>query len=602
MDMPLDAHEALPDAKTSRAFCKLFPNSVARNKKVTPELLVILANRATYVGTYVSNERSQQHLVRGVGLGKNVARRAFSLGKQLGLLQRWQLPGVSKGEFGKLREKLTLPTCGKSGRAGRTVRRVWFGSSPDNLTVKEMAALLFMRAGTGKGSHVYAREVQTRFGWSRPTTADVIAALVKKRLVHKTAGRTAEGRFSDARYVVPQLSAEKLAASAIHVKKPGNGLPGNATAGNLRTSLPPDVLPSEEPLYRTHRGKYPIPASPEIGATASDDELHVEACASSVLLGWVFSDELLSERPEWSVAAETLAAVHKVAPDAELRVCLLAAAGRRIASEILSPAGLHAVRWLAATRCRVASEAGENGVEPADAIESIVDAIWYRIGACPGEWLNSLALIGKRLAGDTFDADDGQPVYRGDSAMRADLLPATRQQGRSPAAIGVGSVAHPVGKDGSRIIKDAVTITGFAELDGQRFASFENPETGTPTWWDVDQFEAIDPVGNELLAKLVAADGAKTLSRKLRRNGAGLAAFLHQQAAQHQVTIDDLLSVMVSLLRRHMIDGKRVESVRSWRFFEDAIADDAHVRQVADLGIRPGDLFGAHKRRASSDA
>lgn len=95
------------------------------------------------------------------------------------------------------------------------------------------------------------------------------------------------------------------------------------------------------------------------------------------------------------------------------------------------------------------------------------------------------------------------------------------------------------------------------------------------------------PVRDNFLATLKAAGGAGTLSAKLGRDGAGLGAILREQATRHNSLVDELVPIIVCILRRHMVDGKPVGSVRSWRFFEDAIGEEMHARDVAQLGVRP---------------
>jgi hypothetical protein len=59
---------------------------------------------------------------------------------------------------------------------------------------------------------------------------------------------------------------------------------------------------------------------------------------------------------------------------------------------------------------------------------------------------------------------------------------------------------------------------------------------------------------------------------------------------------------MANVLRRHMVDGGNgVSSIKSWRYFEAAIAEDMHLRKLIAEGIRPGDVFGAHKGKANDD-
>ena len=92
-----------------------------------------------------------------------------------------------------------------------------------------------------------------------------------------------------------------------------------------------------------------------------------------------------------------------------------------------------------------------------------------------------------------------------------------------------------------------------------------------------------------MLETLIEADGARTLSPRLRRDRAGLEKFVGAQASLRDVSANEVLAVMTSVLRRHMLDGKAVGSVRSWSFFEGAIADAVRAQLMAELVVRPGD-------------
>jgi hypothetical protein len=175
----LDA-EPQPVESISRAFRKSFPNSVARDPRVPAPLLVLLAYRSTIADEksgFGLNEKTlkKAKIVRpDTGLGKNALRRAIALGKSLGYLQRQQNGRTGRGRFKFATDSLNLPLCGYSGNAGRHVRQEWFNG---RLSVKEMAAYLFFRAGTGKGQTTFAKELAERFDWSRPTAAKAIKAL-----------------------------------------------------------------------------------------------------------------------------------------------------------------------------------------------------------------------------------------------------------------------------------------------------------------------------------------------------------------------------------------------------------------------------------------
>lgn len=184
-----------------------FPNEVARDKRVTPALLVLLTYRSTIASDVQSFGLNEIALVRspvvkpGSGLGKNSIRQAVSLAQKLGYLVRRQakipLPDGSI-EFDRAVDKLTLPDCGASGYAGRHVKRMWFDGT---LSRDAMASFLYLRAGARAeaGRWTFARVLADRFGWSRPKTAKVLAELTGLGLVVRYVWRT-KGRVDAVAY------------------------------------------------------------------------------------------------------------------------------------------------------------------------------------------------------------------------------------------------------------------------------------------------------------------------------------------------------------------------------------------------------------------
>jgi hypothetical protein len=118
-------------------------NRSARDQRATPVMLVVIAYRCTRVGKCALLEADLRRLVQS-GLGKNAARRAIAGLKRLGWIKRWQEPGPLRGIFGMIREELTLPSEDKE----RIVWRAWFDGT---LRVEGLAALIYLRAGAGKG-------------------------------------------------------------------------------------------------------------------------------------------------------------------------------------------------------------------------------------------------------------------------------------------------------------------------------------------------------------------------------------------------------------------------------------------------------------------
>jgi hypothetical protein len=492
--------------KTLGAFYRRFPNTVARDANLSDAALVLLAYRATFTGRFGLNVKAVRGIARGKGLGRDVVERGIAEAKRSGYLKRRQAGRTPDGRWGKAVDTLTLPPPGASGNAGRIVWRRWFDGS---LSVKELAALIFLRAGTGKGSAVFTRELAARFGWSRPTAAKIIMGLVKRGLLEKRSHRCADGTYRATTY------------STSTVKRPVHGPPGHGVSGPTHRVFTSHKLPSGEDPSRTLRERYASGEAP----TLSTDE---RAWSLDTLLGWIKAEELSKKAELGSIDPTTIDQIAAALPDARLRNFVREATQKRVVDEILSPAGLYALRYLAGSILEDDSDLG-----PAGALVAVLNAIWARIGNRPGQWLNSLALVGKRMAAEThvgsdstrFYTDNGQPKFRVSYHRKAD---ATLLSRNSPGAQTVN-----------------------------RRASSRDDD----------------------LLTLVRVDHANTLAPKLQRDPQGLRAFLRNHGGE------EALSVMIAILWRHAADGKAVGSVTSWRFFEDAIAEERHKRDLATKGF-----------------
>ena len=406
----------MPNQKRLQPFNPHFPNSIARDPRLSATALVLAAYRSTFVGRYKLIPDQLGGLARR-GLGKNAATAAISELRAAGVLKRRQPPGPP-GTFMEVEEELCLPED-----KGRFVSRSWFDGTLD---VKEMAALIFLRAGTGKSNATYRRELDDRFQWCRRTAARVITGLMQRGLLEKTVQNRADGTHESTTYVVPQLAADTLARSGVQNRgnansstaqkpgdaKPGDAKPGDAKPGNYTySSRSPYEPPSEESLDILPSGESPNELPEEYASRAAREqaptisELDEKACADTKLLGWIeidggCADAVFDDAP----SDEDIRAMYAAADDDKLRKSLRMATENRIASVILSPAGLYAVRWLACKLMYAHDEYGERteAVTPIEALAALLDAIYARIADQPGEWLSSLGLVGKRLAGDQY--------------------------------------------------------------------------------------------------------------------------------------------------------------------------------------------------------
>lgn len=387
--------DSVTRSQSQAAWVRL-PNSVVRDRQLSAAALVLVAYRATFAGAFAINITAllRNPIVRGPGFGRNVVKQALREGRKAGYLDRLQAPSSGRATFGLAREKLTLPPCRASGKAGRMFYRKWLDAQ---LTRDEMAAYLYFRAGTGNGPIAYAAELAERFGWSRPTTGKIIKALIRLGLVAKHEMRAANGRIQGIGYqaLPPHLwQAEPLSKSRTTKNRPTKNRP-------TYVSNPLHVLPSEEPSLRT-KGHYAFAA--QNASCASEDDLEDRAFEAPNLLGWAADDELAEKAALLdSAPPEKVAAIAALVSDAKLASHIRTATANRVSAEILMPAGLYAVRWLAATMLADDPEdCNDDGPTPAEPLDVVLDAMRARVGWQPGTWLNSLALIGKRMAGAAY--------------------------------------------------------------------------------------------------------------------------------------------------------------------------------------------------------
>jgi hypothetical protein len=437
--------ESLICAPAVKGAWKHFPHEVARDTEVTAALLVVLAYRATFAGQYCLRPELLARLV-SKGLSRDVVRSALALGAERGYLKRHQGPGAAPGKFGKVREVLDLPKCGESGRAGQMIKRSWFDGT---LSVKDLAALLYLRAGTGKGNRSYTRELQERFGWSRSTAEGVIRTLTRRGLIEKHVTRNAAGQFKATTYSASQIAADRLSPST--AQKTVHVAAGDAKTGHLLTSSTPldELSTRDNPKRTASAASYASPlrgqcATPQEAEAQEDfqcevqDDVRSDAHCSQALLGWIegaYEGDIQAalEDADSDVLAEIRAAV----PDDRLSELVLDATGRRVAAEIISPPGLYAIRYLAAKLVL-------DDEDPEQAVVRVLNAMWARVGRHPGVWLNSLKLIGMRIGGellgsgfDALYAGSGRPKF----CVQSSKASGARRYGRGSDRSGWGKDA-----------------------------------------------------------------------------------------------------------------------------------------------------------------
>lgn len=390
----------LEHSKNGLASCgafAFFPNAIARDPRVPPSLLVLLAFRLTIAdqkSDFGLNEKALSNrpiVKKGTGLGKNNIRAALALAQrpELAYLRRWQKPPKA-GTFGNAVDRLSLPPCGASGEEGRQVRKQWFDGT---LSLDAMAVFLFIRAGSGNGPSIFASEVAERFDWSRPTVGRYLSELERHNLIKLDWVRHPDGNGRFFGKLYRELSEDRWSIWR-RVKKPGG----------LRTN-PPHAEKISSRVYASQIREAVHARDIDFGPlTTAENSTEPSDIAwdSHNLLASLEQGMALSPRL-WDVEEETIQAISEVMNDEALRRALQCATDGRISSEILSDAGLYAVRWLSALRLTAALDALGEEIEPTDALQFILRAIFDRIGSRPPSRLNSLSIIGKRIVGDGYD-------------------------------------------------------------------------------------------------------------------------------------------------------------------------------------------------------
>jgi hypothetical protein len=471
-----EGHEAIEHAivasKSSalhreNAFGRL-PMSVARDTRLSAVELVLLTHRTSFTKGFVPKEHIAQRIVKG-GLGKDTVRRAIArlrseespqanakrLRKRdrreiepelLGYLHRRQIVDPN-GRFVRVREELRLPTC----RRPRLVPRTWFDG---RLSVKALAALIYIQAGTDGGGQPYVREIAERFGWTRQTAQKAVGELVEVGLVVDHQDRRQGGRFAGTRYGLK----DRKTVDVNRVKNNGNGATGNGQSGNILRK-PLYELSSRETFNARTSESY---ASREREAVTLDHlELETDAFCSPNLLGWIEDKPI--EDTLFNVSDDTIWAICAVADDQALRRLMREATGGRVSREIMSAAGLAAIRRLAAFALDHPSD--EDGFTPHQALSYVLDAIRDRIGNQPGSWLNSLAVIGLRILWSGYGGDGVEDApYRSQCPRQLSSPGITAELNELKAADGARVIAPQLYQD-AKGLENLIEKFGTDALD-----------------------------------------------------------------------------------------------------------------------------------------
>jgi hypothetical protein len=197
----------------------------------------------------------------------------------------------------------------------------------------------------------------------------------------------------DERTKIRPMSATSLPPAA------GNGAVGDLTDEGEVDRMETVALREFETIIGIRGDEQPVKAQE---AAVARHPQHV-AMSEPALLGWLDEEDFgynLAERADMLEADEdTVAELEELYPDAKLLRLLRQAAKGRVSRAIQTTAGLYALRYLAAL---VIGREEIGSPTPESAMAGILNAIKVRIGDRPGQHLNSVALIGKRIVAEIF--------------------------------------------------------------------------------------------------------------------------------------------------------------------------------------------------------
>ena len=251
-------NEIQPFAQVSQAFI--------RDRTVPAVVLAYLIWLASWVG-YAANEfltvrrdpekeaqRRKRTKVRPIfrgGFGRERWYRTVRASIDLKLLERYQPKTGTR--WGRVIERVFVPEIDCNGKFLKCPRAIYDGT----LTPEETAVYWYVLAGTGKGTDVYAREIASRFGWSRRTATKVIAGLLRRGKLTKTRVRH-KGRF-----VATTYAAVASAQNTVSGKNRKRQKSETQKAGNLQSTPSPRTTPSSPINSLPHTPQPPAQAPGE---------------------------------------------------------------------------------------------------------------------------------------------------------------------------------------------------------------------------------------------------------------------------------------------------------------------------------------------------
>jgi hypothetical protein len=409
------------------AFGRL-PNEWARDPETSAECLCILAYRTTFAddnGCFgLWQDALSARPILASGFGRDVRERAIADAVRSGRLTRprnVKLPRGPGQRFARAVDHLHLPPDLHMDNS-RMVWRSWFDGT---LSCNEMAALLYMHAGTVKGPGVYARELAARFDWSRPKAMAVLHALLGRGLIGVQRRTDVKGRVEGVTYAAALDMPAEASLPEPTVKNPGHGdgpLSKNQGTASQGTEIqgtyegtPFDVQKKQESTFS--------PATPTRSMHDSASRIEPAAPArrdnpwfADHLLGWLDNENSRIAAIYFGTMSPITDAMEDELVDAfpddrALLELAMDACEDRLGTRLRTEGGMDTIRHLAAgvmAHARGNLPADDlahhrhSTVTPQGAMRMVIQAMHDRIGNHPGAWMNSYAVIGQRLAGEMY--------------------------------------------------------------------------------------------------------------------------------------------------------------------------------------------------------
>lgn len=367
--------------RDDRAFGR-FPNGVAFSETLSLRGKVVYAFRATFAPPFHLRERARKYGVMSIcsrGMGKNNAREAIADFRRY--ISENQ-PRNNRCEFQAHSDMIVRPT-----RDFSIVQRKWFDG---RLTLDQLAVLIIAEALMSRFGHVYVREIAAHLPFPIRRIERNFGVLLRLGLVERAREQ------SDDCYRVRPLENIR--------QKQGNG---KAVNGN------PGTIPKTTPLHPSYSLDQPNCFAPGSAKRGREDFL-LDAHQDHRLLGWK-SDLDKAVNDVLDDAEGHVDAIRAILGDETLRKLVIRATDGRYAPRLTSLPGLEAIRYLAAARCNsIASEEDERAAA-AWSVGVVLQALHDRIGSRPGEWINSLQVIGKRMVARFYHDPECDRFYRSDT-------------------------------------------------------------------------------------------------------------------------------------------------------------------------------------------